>query len=73
MGLSESVLKALSDPCTKCSHDCQKYTMDDMECDSSCSKCCSLHLKTHAHEEESDFEPVNSQNVAQKKEEHESP
>ena len=71
MGLSESVLKALSDPCTKCSHDCQKYTMDDMELDSSCSKCCSLHLKTHAHEEDpedSDFASVDSQNVAQKKE-----
>ena len=71
MGLSESFLKALSDPCTKCSHDCQKYTMDDMECDSSCSRCCSFHLKTHAHEEDpedSDFASVDSQNVAPKKE-----
>ena len=72
MGLSESVLKALSDPCTKCSHDCQKYTMDDMELDSSCSKCCSLHLKTHAHEEDtedSDLASVDSQNVPSGKDE----
>ena len=65
MGLSESVLKALSAPCIQCNRDCQKYTMDDMELDSSCSKCCSLHLKTHAHnEDDEDLASVGSENVA---------
>jgi hypothetical protein len=72
MGLSESVtlLKTLSAPCVKMNHDFQKYTMDSMECDSSCSKCCTFHLKTHPHDEpeESDFQSVDSENVAQKKE-----
>ena len=60
MGLSESVIKSLTGPCEKSVHDCQKYTMDDMEIDSQCSECCQLHLKTHPHKDD-EFESVSSE------------
>ena len=54
MGLSEATLKALSDPCTACIHDTNKYCLDNMSIDSQCSECCQLHIRTHAHNEESE-------------------
>ena len=63
--MNESVLKALSEPCTKTCHDINKYCLDDCQCDSSCARCCEFHVKTHAHEG-SDTE---SENVASEKDE----
>ena len=56
MGLSDSTLKALSEPCTKSCHDCSKYCLDDFEINSNCSKCCACHIKTNKHSEESESE-----------------
>ena len=64
MGVNESLIKSLSEPCEKTVHDCQKYTMDDMECSSDCSRCCSVHLKTHPHkaDEDDEYESIESEN-----------
>jgi hypothetical protein len=63
MGLSESVIKSLTGPCEKSVHDCQKYTMDNMECSSDC-KCCNFQLKTHPHKTDNDeFESVSEETV----------
>ena len=49
MGLSESTLQACTKPCETCIKDTNKYCLDDMEFDSNCSKCCTIHMRTHAH------------------------
>ena len=55
MGVSESTLKALVAPC----HDFSKFCLDDCEFDSQCSDCCTMHLRTHPHEDSgSDEEPT---------------
>ena len=71
MGLSESTLQACTKPCETCIRDTSKYVLDDMEFDSNCSKCCTIHMRTHAHkggdeEEDSDEEPT-EQNAGQTK------
>ena len=57
MGLNESNLRALTKPCQTCTHECNNYSLDNMEFDSNCSKCCEVHLKTHAHtDSDSEYE-----------------
>jgi hypothetical protein len=65
MGLSESVIKSLTGPCEKCSHECNKYFLDDLELDSNCSKCCEFHMRSHAHktDKDDDFESAESENA----------
>ena len=66
MGLNESVIKSLTGPCERCTHECNKYTMDDMEFDSNCSKCCTLHLKTNPHkmsDSDEEYESIASENA----------
>jgi hypothetical protein len=52
MGVSESTLKALTQPC----HDFSKFCLDDCEFESNCSDCCKVHLRTHPHDSGSDEE-----------------
>ena len=55
MGVNESTLKTLVAPC----HDFSKFFLDDCEFDSRCSDCCTMHLRTHPHEDSgSDEEPT---------------
>jgi len=57
MGVTDSTLKTLMQPCQKSWHDCNKYMLDDCSFDSSCSKCCEVHIKTNPHKDaESDGE-----------------
>ena len=62
MGLNESVIKSPTGPCEKCTHETNKYFLDDLELDSNCSKCCEFHMRSHAHKTDKD-ESTESENA----------